>query len=241
MKHSFIDKYSNLNSLVHKLDPRTKIISFFAFIIFVITTSHADFIQFTSYATVILLVILLSKVPLIYIIKRVYVIIPFVVFVAIFVPFMNETQDGFRIFWNVLIKSFLAILATIMLSSTTKFPELLHGFELLKLPKILILILSFMYRYIFVLTDEAGRMERARSSRYFGGEYLRQARIIGNIIGLLFIRAYERGERVYQSMVARGFDGEIITMNKTKFSSRDIYFFMIFMGSIIVIKLWSIF
>ncbi len=240
MKHSFIDKYSKLDSLVHKLDPRTKIISFFMFIIFVITTPQADFFQFASYAAVILLVILLSKVPLGYIFKRACVIIPFVVLVAIFVPFMNETQDGFRIFWNVLIKSFLAILATIMLSSATKFPELLHGFELLKLPKILILILSFMYRYIFVLTDEAGRMERARSSRYFGGEYLRQAKIIGNIIGLLFIRAYERGERVYQSMAARGFDGEIITINKTRFSSRDIYYFAIFAGSLIIIKLWSI-
>ena len=240
MNHAFLDKYSNLNSLIHKLDPRTKTIGFLLFIIFVVTTAPTDYYQFLSYSAIILTVVFLSKVPFSYILKRTLVIIPFVLLIAVFVPFVNKDQNGWVIFWNVVIKSTLAVFATIMLSSTTKFHKLLKGFELLKFPKILIMILSFMYRYIFILVDEAQRMERARNSRYFGGEYLRQVKIICNIIGLLFIRAYERGERVYQSMSARGFDGNIITINKLKYTITDIYFYIIFIGIIMIIKIWSL-
>jgi len=241
MKHDFLDKYSTLESVVHKLDPRTKIITFLLFIICAITTAPRDYLSFAVYAAIIFIVVLLSKVPLSYVFKRVLVIIPFVLLVAIFLPFANKGPEGWIIFWNVMIKSFLAVLATIMLSSTTKFHKLLKGFELLKFPKIIIMMLAFMYRYLFILVDEAHRMERARDSRYFGGEYLRQIKIVCNIIGLLFIRAYERGERVYQSMSARGFDGNIITMNELKYTKSDIYFYIIFTGMVLIIKFWSLF
>jgi len=241
MNHAFLDRYSNLNSLIHKLDPRTKIITSLLFIIFVTTTAPQDYLSFAAYAFIIFVVVFLSTVSLSYVLKRIIVIIPFVLFVAIFLPFANKDQQGWIIFWSVMIKSSLAVLATIMLSSTTNFHNLLKGFELLKFPKILIMILSFMYRYVFILVDEAQRMERARDSRYFGGEYLRQIKIICNIIGLLFIRAYERGERVYQSMSARGFDGKIITINKLKYTTTDIYFYIIFIGIIMIIKIWSLF
>ncbi len=241
MKHDFLDKYSKLGSVIHELDPRTKIITFLLFIIFVITTAPHDYLSFAAYAAIIFIVVLLSKVPLSYVFKRVLVIIPFVLLVALFLPFANKGPEGWTIFWNVIIKSFLAVLATIMLSSTTRFHILLKGFELLKFPKIMIMMLAFMYRYVFILVDEAHRMERARDSRYFGGEYLRQIKIVCNIIGLLFIRAYERGERVYQSMSARGFDGNIITMNELKYTKSDIFFYIIFTGIIVTIKFWSLF
>jgi cobalt/nickel transport system permease protein len=127
----------------------------------------------------------------------------------------------------------------IILSSTTKFTMFLKGLECLKVPKVLIMILSFMYRYIFVLIDEAERLERAINMRYFGGYYLRQIKIFANIIGLLFIRAYERGERVYQSMVARGFDGKVRTLNTLKLRMTDILFSIVFLGILIIIKIWE--
>jgi len=241
MKHDFLDKYSKLGSVIHELDPRTKIITFLLFVIFVITTAPHDYLSFAAYAAIIFIVVLLSKVPLSYVFKRVLVIIPFVLLVALFLPFANKGPEGWTIFWNVIIKSFLAVLATIMLSSTTRFHILLKGFELLKFPKIMIMMLAFMYRYVFILVDEAHRMERARDSRYFGGEYLRQIKIVCNIIGLLFIRAYERGERVYQSMSARGFNGNIITMTELKYTKIDISFYIIFIGIIVTIKFWSLF
>lgn len=255
MEHAFIDKYSDLNSIIHRLDPRIKIISFFLYIFFVILTPPTEIVQFVEYLTIIFIVILITHIPLVYVFKRSFVIIPFVLLIAIFIPFfkkdqiggaynlsvlqMNVSYDGLLILWNVLIKSWLAVLSMTVISSTTKFPMILKGLEHLRIPKILIMLLSFMYRYIFVLIDESMRMERARSSRYFGGGYLRQMRVIANMIGVLFIRAYERGEKVYQSMLARGFDGEVKVMNKLELSKLDFLFSFVFLGILIIIK-WRI-
>ena len=256
MKHSFLDKYSYLNSIIHRLDPRTKIISFFVYILFVILTLPTHIFQFIAYLIVIFTIILLSRIPFAYVLKRSCVIVPFVLLIAVFIPFFKKGQiaggysfgtfrltvsyDGLWILWNVLIKSWLAVLAMIVLSSTTKFPVFLKGLQKLYIPKILIMLLSFMYRYIFILIDESIRMERARNSRYFGGKYLRQIKTIANLIGVLFIRTYERGERIYQNMVARGFDGEIKVLNRLELSKWDILFSFFFIGSLIMIKLWGI-
>ncbi|MFH1612919.1 MAG: cobalt ECF transporter T component CbiQ [bacterium] len=254
MNHLFLDKYSNLKSPIHQLDPRSKIIFFLLYIFFVITILPNDFLQFIAYFIIMFIVILISRIPLIYILKRTCVIIPFILLIAIFIPFSKKTQiensynigylfvshNRLWIFWNMLIKSFLTILAMIVLSSTTKFSTLLKGLEFFKIPKILIMLLSFMYRYIFVLIDEAQRIEHARNSRYFGGEYLRQIKTIGNIIGCLFIKTYERGEKIYQSMLSRGFNGEIKILNRLNFSILDIYFCILFLGSLLAIKIWSI-
>ena len=86
------------------------------------------------------------------------------------------------------------------------------------------MILSFMYRYLFVLVDETMRMKQARDSRNFGGGRLWQIRTIGNMIGTLFIRSYERGERIYAAMVARGFDGQTQTLDCLNFRRADACF-----------------
>lgn len=255
MKHSFLDKYSALNSLIHRLDARVKIISCLAYIFFVILTLPDRLLEFAGYFSLIFILILLSRVPIGYILKRSLVILPFVILVAAFLPFFKEgkvagswsigalsltiTYGGLSIFWNVLVKSYLAILSLTLFSSTTKFPEFLKALEKLYIPKILIILLSFMYRYIFVLIDEAQRMEQARRARYFGRNYLRQVRVFANMIGLLFIRTYERAERVYQSMRARCFDGEILTLNRLCLGRVDILYLATFIGLLGAIKLWK--
>ena len=165
---------------------------------------------------------------------------PFVVMIAIFIPFFKEgdvigsyniwhwqlkvTYDGLHVLINIIIKSWLSILSLIWLTSTTGMTNLLNGMEQLRMPHIMIMILSFMYRYLFVLVDETMRMKQARDSRNFGGRRLWQIRTIGNIIGILFIRSYERGERIYTAMVARGFDGHTRALNQLKFKLSDACF-----------------
>jgi len=128
--------------------------------------------------------------------------------------------------WNVVIKAWLSILSLIVLSSTTKFSELLKGLEQLRMPKVMVMILSFMYRYIFVLVDEVIRMKQARDSRNFGGKRTWQLKTIGNMVGTLFLRSYERGERVYGAMVARGFEGQTRTLTNLRFQAVDLYYAM---------------
>ena len=240
MKHSFIDRYSNLDSIIHRLDPRTKFIMTLVFILAVIITPPTRWLVLALYFLLMATLILLSKVPVWYILKRSLVILPFAALIAISIPFVKEgevagslnlwvwevsvTYNGLQIFASVLTKAWLSILSLTLLTSTTKMTNLLKGLEQLHMPRVMVMILSFMYRYIFVLTDEAMRMRQARDSRNFGGKRLWQIRTIGNMIGTLFIRSYERGERVYAAMLARGFDGQTQTLGHLNFKQLDAYF-----------------
>jgi cobalt/nickel transport system permease protein len=243
VKHSFLDQYSDLGSFIHKLDPRTKIITTFAFILMVVLTPPQRWEAFALYFALIASLVLLSRIPPLYVLKRSLVIVPFVLFIAIFIPFLNTDEpsgsyniwtwqmshSGLLILWNVVIKAWLSMLSLILLSATTKFTELLSGLEQLRMPKVLVMILSFMYRYIFVLVDEVMRMKQARDSRNFGGKRTWQLKTIGNMVGTLFLRSYERGERVYGAMVARGFDGQTRTLSRPHFRTTDLYFAIIFL------------
>lgn len=240
MKHSFIDQYSDLDSLIHSLDPRTKLITSLAFIVAVVLTPVSNWRVFAFYFCLIAALLIISKLPPLYVLKRSLVIFPFVLLIAIFIPFFKSgevagsyniwlwqvsvTYDGLLILANVVVKAWLSILSLILLSATTKFTELLKGLRQLGVPKVIVLILSFMYRYVFVLVDEVMRMRRARDSRNFGGSRLHQLRTIGNMIGTLFIRSYERGERIYAAMLSRGFDSNVRSLRQLSFKRVDAYF-----------------
>jgi len=242
VKHGFLDRYSDLDSFIHKLDPRTRFITTFAFILVVVLTPPTRWQAFALYFALLAGLILLSKLPPLYVLKRSLVIVPFVLMIAIFIPFfrpgevvgsynvwlweLSITYSGLLVLWNVVIKAWLSILSLIVLSSTTKFSELLKGLEQLRMPKVMVMILSFMYRYIFVLVDEVIRMKQARDSRNFGGKRTWQLKTIGNMVGTLFLRSYERGERVYGAMVARGFEGQTRTLTNLRFQAVDLYYAM---------------
>ncbi|MGD0089504.1 MAG: cobalt ECF transporter T component CbiQ, partial [Planctomycetota bacterium] len=115
-------------------------------------------------------------------------------------------RSGLLVFWNILAKSLLGASAVILLTSTTPFPALLGGLAWLRVPRLFIMVLSFAYRYVFVLLDEAQRMKRARDARCYAGQWLWQTQVVGQMLGTLFLRSYERGERVYLAMLARGYE-----------------------------------
>jgi cobalt/nickel transport system permease protein len=242
MKHSFLDKYSEGNSIIHRLDPRTKLVATLAFIALVVLLPSASWLTYGLYFITVVALIIISRVPVTYVFKRSLIIVPFVLMVALFIPFFKEgteafsfnilswhlsvTYEGLETLGSVMAKAWLSILFLILLTSTTTFSNILKALEHLKMPRVLVMIMSFMYRYIFVLTDEVMRMKQARDSRNFGegGRRLWQIRTVGNMIGTLFIRSYERGERVYAAMVARGFDGHSRTLNRLYFRPADVYF-----------------
>ena len=257
MKHSFLDEYSNLDSFLHRLDPRVKFITTLAFILAVLVTPPLHLWVFGGYFALIAGLLLLSKLPLLYVLKRSLVIVPFVLMVAIFIPFFKQgevagsynlwlwevtvTYDGLAILANVLIKAWLSILSLILLSSTTGFTSLLKGLEQLGMPRVMVMILSFMYRYIFVLVDEVMRLWQARASRNFGrGKRIWQIKTVGDMIGTLFIRSYERGERVYSAMVSRGYDGKIRMLGSLRFRRADAYFGVTFLLALVSIGLTAL-
>jgi cobalt/nickel transport system permease protein len=221
-------------------------------LLFIILSPANAYKNFFLYAAVIFIQILLCRIPLLKVIKRSLVVIPFVLVAAIFIPFIKEgevigsyslgyfnaelTRQGLLIFWNISIKAYLSTLCLILLIATTRFTELLKGLEKMKFPRVIILILSFMYRYIFVIYDELLKIVRSKEARSVTGFRLSDIKIFSNIIGVLFIKSYERAEAVYLAMLSRGFEGQVNIFTELKFRGRDIFFMAILIITFIIIK-----
>ena len=125
----------------------------------------------------------------------------------------------------------------IVFMTSTEFPVLLKALEKLKIPTIVVLVLSFMYRYVFVITDELMKMKQAKESRSIGGSKWLHIRTLANMIGTLFIRSYERAERVYVAMRLRGFNGSIKTLHTFQITNNDICFLLLLIGGLTFIRI----
>ena len=208
MRHSFIDKYSYIESPLHRFNPSLKITLslIFLFCIIALPVSLAVW-GYLGYFFLLLFLIYFSNIPFSFIFKRSAIILPFLIFIVILNIFFKKNGIGIALL--ILVRSFLSIMTLILLISTTKFSLILQTLSKWHLPKVLIIILSFMYRYFFILIDEMEKMMRAVKLRSHENNKLKIFKIFSHIIGILFIRSYERAERVYYAMVIRGFDGEI--------------------------------
>jgi cobalt/nickel transport system permease protein len=129
---------------------------------------------------------------------------------------LGISEEGLRVFTTIALKSWISVQAALLLAFTTPFHDLVDGLRELRLPRVMVAIISFMYRYLGVIGDEASRMNRAKAARSAdrggpgaGGTVRWRAGVTGAMVGSLFLRSYERSERVYAAMQARGFDGEL--------------------------------
>jgi cobalt/nickel transport system permease protein len=157
---------------------------------------------------------------------------------------LSASDAGLVRFSSILVRSWISIQIAIVLTATTPFPDLIHALRHLRVPDILVSTISFMYRYLFVLSDEVVRLIRARQARSAqglgkgksGGSVFWRAKIAGNMAGQLFLRSYERSERVYNAMLARGYAGTLLTLNPHVMRTRDWFSGMLALLVIIVIQ-----
>jgi cobalt/nickel transport system permease protein len=256
MHHLYIDEYCGLDSFVHRLKPQVKAVTFFAFILFLVFTPARAYPAFCLYACLLLVILLASKLPLRYVFTRSLSVIPFVLVVALFIPFLkkgqvaggyslgslrlNLTYEGIYIFWNILIKAYLSGVCVILLAGTTKFSLLLKALGQLRLPRVIIMVMSFMYRYIFVIADELMQMRLAKDSRTVAGSRWFHAKALSSMLGVLFIRSYEKGESVYLAMCSRGFDGEIRVLGQSKAGAADIIFAAVVISVLACIRVFAV-
>jgi cobalt/nickel transport system permease protein len=240
MKHAFIDHHSGIASPIHHLDARAKIIVFFTFILVGVSCPPTSFLLFGLLALALIGIALLAKLPLGHLAKKILVILPFLFLVTLSIPFIKKdaitggyslglgglsvSKSGLWILWNVVIKSCLGVFSIILLYSTTSFPQLIKGMEKLGSPRIFTILTSFMYRYSFILIDEMYRMKRARDSRSFGGRWIWHSKVIGHMIGWLFLRSFRRGERVYLAMLSRGYNGTMPETATRRFGWGELLF-----------------
>lgn len=235
MRHSYIDQYSNSNSFIARLDPRIKITAFITLVIFAVITPNSSYREFCLQGLLAFSLALISKAPFGFLLKKSLVVIPFVAVVSALNLIMG--RQTIAAFAATLAKSYLSAVYIIILVATTRFQDLMKGFESLKCPRLITTILSFMYRYVFVIEDELMTMKMAKESRSFGGSALFHAKAHSNILGSLFVRSYERAEEVYLAMRARGFNGSVKTLNEFRLKISDGTFLLIVAVLLALIRL----
>jgi cobalt/nickel transport system permease protein len=202
---------------VHRLAPQCKLVAVLAFILIVVTTPPTSFWAFGGYAALLAAVALIARVPFRSIAARMVVEVPFVAFAAL-LPFISRgarvdvlgisvSESGMLGAWNILAKASLGVIASILLAATTEPRTLLLGIERLHMPAQMVQIMQFMFRYTDVIGSEMARMRIARESRAFEARDVRQLKVVAQSAGALFIRSYERGERVHLAMLSRGYNG----------------------------------
>jgi len=144
---------------------------------------------------------------------------------------LSISGQGLQEFATIALKSWVSVQVALLLTFTTPFHDLVDGLRALRMPRIIVSTISFMYRYLAVLSDEAGRMMRARASRsaeidgHGGGTVVWRMRVVGGMVGSLFLRSYERSERVYAAMQSRGFQGDLKHMHGRPLDASDWTFF----------------
>lgn len=202
---------------VHRLPPQCKLAAAAAFAVVVVATPRTALWAFAAYAALLAAVAAAARVPPGFVLRRMVIEIPFVAF-ALALPFiglgervavagLSLSVEGLWAAWNILAKATLGVTASILLAATTEPHRILQGARRLRLPPLLVQIAMFMLRYLDVILDELRRMRVARESRGFTARDLRAAPVLARSLGALFIRSYERGERVHLAMLSRGYTG----------------------------------
>ena len=228
----FLDPYRPRNSPIHRLDSRIKLV---LTVVFILTSTLIPTGAWPIYIllfAIMLSIELLSELGIGYVLKRSSLAAPFVL-AALPLIFtvpgqtwftwvmgnwtLHASIPGLARFVGIALKSWISVQAAIVLAASTSFPELLVAMRALHVPRLMVSIFGLMWRYLFVLVDEASRLMRARQARSgqsnlpsakTGGSISWRARVAGGMAGSLFLRAIERSDRIYMAMVSRGFDGE---------------------------------
>lgn len=205
------------HSPLHRAPAHVKIVGTLLFVLAVVATPREAIWAFGVHVVVLGVTIAVSRVPLRHIVVRLVVEVPFLIFAAL-LPFFAAgprvmvgplmlSEAGLWGAWALVAKGTLGAAASILLASTTEAPDLVAGLARLRLPATLVQILAFMVRYFEVVVDQLRRMRIARESRGFQGRSLAAWPVVAGTAGALFIRSYERGERVHLAMLSRGYHG----------------------------------
>jgi cobalt/nickel transport system permease protein len=202
---------------VHSLDAAVKVVCLLGFLFAVVVTPPTSVAAFPAYALLVAMAAALSRLPVRLLARRMLVEVPFVAF-ALALPFIGSGPHrevlgvsvsiaGCWAAWSILAKATLGTAAAVVLAWSTPAADLLAGLERLRVPRVLCVIAGFMVRYLDLVAGELHRLQVARVSRGDDPRWFWQGRAIAGTSGTLFVRSFERGERVHHAMVARGFDG----------------------------------
>ena len=229
MEHNYLDELALRSSPVHRRETRVKLACALALIVAAVLVPPERSWPFAAFLALLAAVLAAARLPLLPVLRRAAAFGPFVLTAVVLLPFtrpgdgtVSAVLPGLRVHVyragllaakGVLLKSLICAFSVVLLTSTTRFSSLLAALERLRFPRLLLVVVAFLYRYLFLLQGEFLRLTRAaRARNWERGPARVRLRAAGGIVGSLFLRTYERGERIYTAMLARGFDGRFRTV-----------------------------
>ena len=247
MHHMMLDHFADRVSPVHRLDPVAKALGMLAVVLATVLLGRERFLMFLPLAAGLAVYHAVGRVPVGYSLKRLLMASPFALAVAGLFPFFEAGETvlavpvgpwtislsdaGLLRAGNLLAKFVLCFWATMLLLATTRFQDVVQALARLRVPRVFVAQLAFLYRYLWVLVDEVMRMRRAREARDGGlGPWRERFRSHAGLVGVLFLRTYDRAERIYWAMVARGFDGTLHSVRPGRMRATD----WLFLGGVVL-------
>ena len=245
----YMDTLASGNSPLHRLDPRAKLITTLLFIMTVVSFGKYTLLAFIPFFIYPVFLIFVGGLPASYLLKKVLLISPFAILVGIFNPIIDREiifhigsigiSGGLVSFFSIILRFILTVTAALILIALTGFNSVCEALSKLGVPRPFVVQLLFFYRYLFVLADEAQRMERARVLRTFHFGAM-QYRTFISLIGHLLLRTLDRAERIYRAMCCRGFDGHIRMMTSMKSGFKDYSFVSVWLFLFVVFRIYNI-
>jgi cobalt/nickel transport system permease protein len=246
---SYLDTLSYQDTCIHRLDPRTKLLTTLVFTICVVSFDKYQIAALLPFVVYPVVLVALGNLPLGYLLKKILLAAPFAFFIGVFNPFFDRSvvmqlgpvavSGGWVSFFSIMIRFTLTVSGALVLIASTGFNSVCMAVEKLGAPRSFAVQLLFLYRFIFVLADEASRMVRARALRSFGRGGMGM-RVFTSMIGQLLLRTLDRAQRIHLAMRCRGFDGTIRMVRPWNIRGRDAAFFLGWSALFVLMRLYDI-
>ncbi len=236
-------------SPVHRLDARAKTLVTLAFIVIVVSFPLYEVSALTPFLLFPIVLLSVGRIPMLYILKKILIAAPFALVIGIFNPFLDRepvasigsftVSGGWLSFVSIMLRFLLTVGAALTLIACTGMNNLGASLAQFGVPRVFVVQLLFLYRYLFVISDEGGKMFRSVELRSEKGRPL-PLRVYGSLIGTLLNRSMNRAERVYRAMVARGFEGEIRVLLPSALRWSDGVFVLGWLTFFSVARTWNL-
>ena len=235
MHHLVIDRWSRRTSPLHQRDPRAKLAALLVFLVVLSTTPPAAQVAFAAYAVLLIFAASRARLPIVGLAGRAALILPFSATFALLTWWSGDALRALALAE----KSFLSGMAALLLVGTTPLTGWTAALESWRAPRMLILVIQFVYRYLFVIAEQAQRMRWAALCRgsHSGSKNGSSFRSAASLLGVLFARSWQRADGIYHAMLARGFRGRFVPAAPAPFRTSDAIFFSTCLAGCLAIRI----
>lgn len=245
----YMDTIASGDSLMHRLDPRAKLITTLAFVVSVVSFDKYAISALVPFIVFPVVQISIGGLPTAYLLRKVLLVLPFAALIGIFNPLFDREillrigsihlSGGWVSFFSILVRGFLTVTAVFVLIAVTGFNSVCAALARLGVPRVFVVQLMFLYRYLFLLTDEAGRMVRAISLRSFHSDGM-GFKTFAPMLGHLLLRTMDRAQRIHLAMLSRGFDGRVHVIRDMKIGYRELVFALGWMALFVQLRAYNL-